>query len=305
MARITIDDYRPGVEATEERYRRLETGDILYFPTTPFDFPQGERDFLLTQKQSGASYHKNISYRPASDRLKGIDASDEATRERMHRVMRGYSQRAIGFMASFFPRYSRSWRIDFASFRPIEEQGRAVSLRSRNDLIHIDSFPSRPSCGDRLLRIFTNIHPERARVWVTTDSFEALAHRYAREAGIPTPPTVLAKLRRQALQLLSGAGLPVVDRPDYDRFMLRFHHFLKENAEFQFGCRKDRWEFPSGSTWICFTDTTSHACLSGQYALEQTFIVSRHSLAWPEKAPLAILEQMVGFPLVPGTTKSA
>ena len=70
-------------------------------------------------------------------------------------------------------------------------------------------------------------------------------------------------------------GLPVVDRPPYDRFMLKIHHAMKEDAGFQQSCRKDRWEFPAGSTWIVFTDSASHACLSGQYALEQTFIVRR------------------------------
>lgn len=304
MARITIENLRPHAAATEEQCRRLETGDILYFPAAPFELTAEERAFLLAQKQSGASYHKNISYRPGVDRLKGVEQTDERAFVRMHAIMRAYSQRAIAFMTCFFPQYAKRWRIDFASFRPIEEQGRAVSLRSRNDLIHIDSFPSRPSYGDRLLRIFTNIHPERPRVWVTSDPFEALAKQYAHQAGLPQV-TAFGRLRSQALGLLSGVGLPVVNRPEYDRFMLRFHHFMKENADFQRNCRKDRWEFPSGSTWICFTDTTSHSCISGQYALEQTFIVSRQSLVWPEKAPIAIMEQMAGFPLAPARAKSA
>ena len=89
-------------------------------------------------------------------------------------------------------------------------------------------------------------------------------------------------------------GLPVIDRPPYDRFMLKIHHAMKEDAAFQQTCRKDRWEFPRGSTWIVFTDGASHACLSGQYALEQTFIISRSSLACPEVAPIAVLEKLAG-----------
>ena len=80
--------------------------------------------FLLGQKQVDASYHKNISYRPAEDRLKGVDARDAASRDRTHKVLRDYSQKAIAFMARFFPSYARDWKIDFASFRPIEEEGR-------------------------------------------------------------------------------------------------------------------------------------------------------------------------------------
>jgi hypothetical protein len=297
MARVTIDGDLRDRTATEEQYQRLESGDILYFPATPFVLTPEERAFLLAQRQSSASFHKNISYRPAEDRLKGVDQSDPAEWQRMQEVMRSYSSRAIEFMSSFLSRYATDWKIDFASFRSIEEAGRKVALRSRNDLIHIDSFPSRPSHGDRLLRIFTNIHPERPRVWVTSDPFERLAWQYAGKAGLPHPPGALARFRSKAIRALSVLGMPVVDRPPYDQFMLRFHHFLKENATFQSDCPKDQWQFPPNSSWIVFTDTASHSCISGQYALEQTFIVRRSSLACPEKAPIAILERITGFPL--------
>ncbi|MGE5756587.1 MAG: Kdo hydroxylase family protein [Planctomycetaceae bacterium] len=305
MTRVCLEGDQRNATATEEQYRHLETGDILYFPRTPFTLTDEERAFLLSQKQVDASYHKNISYRPNQDRLKGVDQRDGALWARMHEIMRAYSRRAIAFMAQFLPRYAPDWKIDFASFRPIEEAGRKVALRSRNDLIHIDSFPSRPSYGDRLLRIFTNIHPRRARIWVTSESFEQLAWRYAAKAGLPHRPNTLARLRGQAVRLLATVGVPVLDRPAYDQFMLRFHHFLKENETFQRECPKDRWEFPPDSTWIVFTDTSSHACLGGQYALEQTFIVRRGSLVWPEKAPIAILERMIGFPLDASAAKSA
>ena len=300
MALVTLDGDRHDAVATDQQCLGLESGDILYFPTTPFELTAGERAFLLEQKQVAAVYHKNISYRPGTDRLRGVDQRDPAALRRMHQVMRDYSRRAVDFVARFLPRYARDWKVDFASFRPNEEQGRRISHRARNDLIHVDSFPSRPSHGDRLLRIFTNVHPERPRVWVTSDSFERLARTYARPAGLPArPPGALAALRRRAVRLLAGAGLPVVDRPDYDRFMLRFHHFLKQSAAFQQGCRKDLWLFPPGSSWMVFTDTASHSCISGQYALEQTFVVRRDSLLDPARAPIAILERMTGFPLAP------
>jgi hypothetical protein len=87
--------------------------------------------------------------------------------------------------------------------------------------------------------------------------------------------------------------------------MLRFHHYLKENTTFQQECPKEMWEFPPNSSWIVFTDTTSHSCIRGQFALEQTFIVRRHSLARPDKAPIAILERITGFPLETPVSRSA
>lgn len=306
MALVTMDGDRAGQPATDDEYRRLETGDILYFPSSPIEIGADDRAFLLGQKQN-AAFHKNISYRPREDRLKGVDQNDREALARTKAVLRGFSDNSVAFLTSFFPKYAGRWHIDFASYRPIEEAGRPASTRARNDLIHVDNFPSRPSHGDRILRIFVNLNPERSRNWITSDSFEALARRYAREAGLPQKPDTWNRLRAAALGLLSKTGLPVVDRPGYDRFMLRFHHFLKQSDAFQRDCPKDRWAFPPGSAWICFTDTTSHACESGQYALEQTFLVSKDSLVWPEKAPLAILEEMVGFPLAgkPGHRRSA
>jgi hypothetical protein len=41
----------------------------------------------------------------------------------------------------------------------------------------------------------------------------------------------------------------------------------------------------------------SHAVLSGQFALEQTLTVSKHSLVSPEKAPFRMLERIAGYSL--------
>ncbi len=297
MARITLGAERFSTEASCDEYRRLESGDILFFPESPSLLTEEEKAFLVTQKQVRGTHHKNVSYRPGEDRLKGVDQDDADQRARFHEIMRSFSQRAIAFMGTLLHRYSSGWKIDFASFRPMEESGRKVSLHSRNDLLHFDSFPTRPSHGDRLLRIFTNIHPERERVWVTTDHFEALAGHFADRVGLYRKPGVMATCGEVTTQIAAKLGLPVIDRPAYDKFMLKIHHAMKEDMAFQQTCRKDRWEFPSGSTWIVFTDGASHACLSGQYALEQTFTIGRSSLAFPEVAPVAVLERLAGRPL--------
>jgi hypothetical protein len=297
MARITLREDRFATEASAQEYRALEAGDILYFPIAPRLLEREEQAFLVTQRQAGGILHKNISYRPREDRLKGVDRDDPEQVRRAHDIMRAFSGRAIAFMTSYLGRYAAAWKVDYASFRPIEEAGRKVPLHSRNDLLHFDSFPTRPSHGDRLLRIFLNVHPERARVWVTSDHFEALAPRFAGRIGLTRTPGPVDALKRKAVVLAAMVGLPVTDRPPYDAFMLKFHHAMKEDGAFQANCRKDRWEFPSGSAWIVFTDGASHACLSGQYALEQTFIVRRASLTNPELAPISVLERIAGYPL--------
>ena len=192
MARITLGEDRIALEASDKEYRSLEAGDILYFPTAPPLVTDEEKAFLVTQKQADASFYKNISYRPTEDRLKGVDQKDTAQWKRAHEIMRAFSARSIAFMASLLKKYTSDWKIDYASFRPIEEEGRKAALHARNDLLHFDSFPTRPSHGDRLLRIFVNINPEQPRVWLTSDHFEALAPRFAGKVGLTRSPSLAA-----------------------------------------------------------------------------------------------------------------
>ena len=289
----TVVDPSPAQEL--DYCRALEQGRILLFARAPFELPEAERSFLLAQRQARAGYHKNIAYRPALDRVTGFAHGTGADAEHLRDALRLYSQLATRFAAWLLPRYARSWRLDFASFRSEEEEGRALSQRSRNDLLHVDAFPTRPTRGDRILRLFTNVNPTEARVWVTGGSFEEIAPRFA-------PPALVERARRGGLadrlrRFAQAAGLGVAVRSPYDRFMLSFHHHLKESAAFQQAADRARLEFPPGATWMVFTDMVSHAVLKGRYALEQTFLVARDSLVLPEKAPIAILERIAGVPM--------
>lgn len=275
---------------------QLEAGNILLFPQTPFEMPAADKELLLSQRQSGAGYHKNLAYRPASDRLNGYAERDPAQIARLRAAMRGYSERAIRFASDLLAPYAAGWQVDFASFRPQQEEGRALRLHARNDLLHVDSFPGRPSNGNRILRLFTNINPSEPRVWITSETFDGLAGRYAGLPGLPKPKSPSPFLRTLS-GMARSAGFRSLARPPYDRWMLRFHHFLKENEEFQRTTPRLRWEFAPQSTWLVFTDMVSHAVLRGQYALEQTFIISRNSLVTPEMAPVTILERLAGGPL--------
>src|SRR5271156_6733301 len=110
--------------------------------------------------------------------------------------------------------------------------------------------------GHRILRCFTNINPVEPRIWNTTDGFAVLAEKYAAKAGLAA---IAAKGSARSHPLVRSIkktfGLKAVDHSAYDRFMLRFHDYLKERGEFQETCKKIRIDFPPRSTWICFTDS--------------------------------------------------
>jgi len=272
---------------------QLEQGNILFLPSIPFAFPEESRSFLLQQRKAESRHHKNIAYRPAEDRLTGFSGETEEAQRRLHDILQHYSSRVVEYLSKLLPDYKDRWRLDYASFRPFEEQGRDLRVRARNDLLHTDAFPTRPTNGDRILRFFTNLNPEKPRVWLTGQTFEPLAERYAAQAGMPAAGSSGA-----FGWLAKALHLPIKMRSPYDDFMLRFHHFLKENAEFQQSCPKTRHEFPPGSCWVVFTDMVSHAVLSGQFALEQTFIVPREAMVTPERAPVRVLERLCGRAVV-------
>ena len=289
------------VPATSDYRSDLEAGNVLYFPVTPFTLPEESKEYLRNINFSGGAVHKNIAYRPASDRVTGVDAEPEKL-ERLRQILGDYSRTVVKFTGELLPQYAPSWKLDYASFRPVEEDGRDLPVNKRNDLIHTDAFPSRPTNGDLILRVFTNIHPTKTRNWITTDPFSKIAQRYANDAGLAEiaagASSLTGKLRNQSARVLHGIGIPVIPRSGYDRFMLRFHEYLKRNAEFQKNTPKYAFNFPPGSTWMTFTDVLPHSVLSGQHALEQTFIIARQSMANVQNSPASILEQLCGRPLL-------
>lgn len=212
--------------------------------------------------------------------------------------MRRFSQNATLFVQTLLSPYASHLMLDYASFRPFQEEGRELRTRARNDLLHFDAFPTRPMRnGTRILRFFVNINPEMPRRWNTSENFAIAAKRFAGTKALPFPTSSLT-FRNKCKSIWKNAvkkvGIPVALRSPYDDFMLRFHHFLKENEEFQKNTHKDFWEFPPFSCWMVFTDYVSHAALQGQYALEQTFLLPKKGMLNPEKAPISILEILSG-----------
>jgi 3-deoxy-D-manno-oct-2-ulosonic acid (Kdo) hydroxylase len=311
MSLVAIDDfcYPQGwndLKRKEERSQwccsQLEDGHILFLDRIPFDLPEADLQFLRAQQQSRSSLHKNISYRPQLDKVRGFAAEAREEVERLHQVMRNYSSQVVMFLSQLLAPYSAHWKLDFASFRPLEEEGRDLPLHKRNDLLHVDAFPSRPTRGGRILRCFTNINASQPRRWLVGDHFSGIAKSYGVDAGLRKIAQRAASpgraLRRVVAPLQRLVRIPAPDRAPYDEFMLRFHDYLKESSDFQRQGTKIPTDFPPSSTWIVFTDAVPHAVLSGRLALEQTFIIPVSALVAPEKSPLRELEEIAGRSLV-------
>ena len=305
MVTIPPEAYSPRIAAADQSRawcQQLEEGNILFFPRTPIALAEDDLTFLLTLEQTSSGLHKNLAYKPQRDEVSGADmkGADATASERLHRTLREYSQRVTEFLGSFLSPYQSRWQLDYGSFRPQEEQGRDLPLRRRNALMHTDAFPTRPTHGARILRFFNNLHPTKTRDWITGEPFRALAPQFApKQIALPREQSTLTHVTAKAACSLGlGRVLPALKRSPYDEFMMRFHNFLKENADYQAQGKREAWFFLPGSSWMVYTDMVPHAVLAGQYALEQTYLVAPEAMVAPEHSPLAVLQAMTGERLI-------
>ena len=72
--------------------------------------------------------------------------------------------------------------------------------------------------------------------------------------------------------------------------MLQLHDRMKTSDKYQQQVTKQRVNFAPNSSWIVFTDHVSHAALSGQFVLEQTFYIPVEAMQDPMLSPIKQLE---------------
>jgi hypothetical protein len=287
----------PGSEMDSSIEDFLERGEVHYYPVCPFPLPEGDDRRFLLEQQLGGRVHKNIGYDPRTGKTSGFRRLDEAQAERLRQLLADFSRTTTEWLGQTLPAYRGCWKLDRVSFRPEEEATRRLRLTARNDLLHVDAFPSRPTNGWRILRVFANINLTEPRVWATSEPFGKLLQVYGPQVGLPKAGSSIWTQRlRQGLLGIFRPGKP--RRSAYDEFMLRFHNFLKTNEQFQDRCRKRIWSFPPGSAWMVMTDTASHAALRGRFALEHSYFIAPQTLTLPHESPAALLERACGLPVL-------
>lgn len=284
--RVSEWDQPCASQTRKQAVRVLEGGEVLFLPQLRFELENGE-DRLLTPAIAGKG--KNISLDPASGILRGSGAAD-AEMELLRGMMMRFARLSRELLLNLLPGYEAELTQARTSFRPVEVAGRSSSWRKDDTRLHVDSFPSTPTQGRRILRVFTNINPQgRPRSWRVGEPFAAVVGRYIHSIPRPLPGSSLA------LNLL---GLTKSRRSPYDHYMLSLHDTMKADLDYQENAVQRPFEFPAGSTWITFTDKASHAAMGGQYALEQTFYLPVDAMMDPAQSPLRILEHTLGRRLV-------
>lgn len=80
--------------------------------------------------------------------------------------------------------------------------------------------------------------------------------------------------------------------------MLQLHDAMKADMDYQKNGRQWQLDLQPGTTWMVFSDQTPHAAMSGQYMLEQTFLLDVESQKNPGLSPLRVLERLTGQSLL-------
>ena len=288
VVELPIGDWQPAcAPALQARaVEALERGAVLLFPHLHFPLSADELG-VMTAGVGGAA--KNVSLDPSRGALKGTGAG-EREQTILQELMGRFGLAARTLLAGVLPGYTSGLQQARISFRPAEIESRTTSWRKDDTRLHVDSFPSSPVHGRRILRVFSNINPHgRNRVWRIGEPFEDVAARFL--PSVPPPRPGSAALMR-ALHITKSRRSP------YDHYMLQLHDRMKADLDYQQKVPQTVREFQPGSSWICYTDQVSHAAMRGQFALEQTYPLPVASMATPANSPLGILQRQLGRPLL-------
>jgi len=261
----------------------LERGGILLFAQPDFALTDPEAALIASGVATGTA--KNISLDAAVGEMKGTEISG-AEREVLKNLMARFAVFARELVLSIAPSYAGGLKAGRTSFRPAEIAGRETSWRKDDRRRHVDAFPSTPTHGARILRVFMNVDQAgTARQWRVGPDFETYARTFL---------TKVSRLPPGAATLFAVTGITKSRRTFYDQVMLGLHDAAKRDTGWQESSPARDVSFLPGQVWMVFTDQTPHAALAGRNALEQSFYVRPDVMTEPEQTPLAVLSRLTG-----------
>ena len=258
--------------------KAIEDGKVIYFESLQFKLSKHEKK--LFSPTIIEPHTRNISLN-SDGSIKGAIGTKEDIKA-LKAMIERFRNHAKNLIYSAFPEYKPYLKLAPTSFRPLDVVSRNTSWRADDKRLHVDAFPSRPNYGERILRVFINLNPKGVpRVWRIGEPFENIVERYIEK--IKPYSYIYAKL----INLL---GITKALRSEYDHIMLGLHDAMKSDMQYQKKSPQITMPFKPGAVWICFSDQASHAAMSGQYMMEQTFHLPVAKQYNPKKSPLEILQ---------------
>jgi hypothetical protein len=263
----------------------IEAGQVLYFPNLSLQLSPPEQ--ALLREDTLKSGTRNVSL--GSDGVLKHAAGTAEEQKLLADMIGRYRKLALKLADGLFPHYRGALRVAPTSFRPKQVETRTQSVHADDRRMHFDAFATRPTYGERILRIFTNLNPGGVpRVWRVGEPFETVAQRYLPHIKPYSP--LKAKL-------LNAVGGTKSVRSEYDHLMFNLHNLMKEDEHYQKTGTVATMPFPPNCVWIAYADLAAHGVASGQYMMEQTLHLAPGGELNPDSSPLAILTRLMGHPL--------
>lgn len=270
----------------QDSLNRLEEGAILFFPEYYFSMD----DLSLMSEKILDGTRKNISYDPLRKAVSAYTKNSSGLDMKLTQMMQAYADFAYQLIQQALPSYAAHVQWGRTSFRPAQINGRVSSKRKDDTRLHVDSFSASPVHGLRILRVFCNINPNNEpRVWNLGEPFPQVLERFAHQ---------IAPYSSLKARILKWFKITKTLRSAYDHYMLHLHDTMKLDDDYQVGVKKVQVDFPAQSSWIVFTDHVSHAALSGQYLLEQTFYLPVNRMENSDFSPLKQWEKIKGKSII-------
>ena len=288
LEELALDAWNPVLTAAAQAAAigALEAGRILYLPRLRFALMPHEHRFLSAEWSDGDS--KNINLRGGGRGLRGARGGKDDL-ALLQAMMERFSSHCRTLIGALLPHYAPHLTLGSTSYRPCEVAGRKSSFRKDDARLHTDAFPSNPTGGARVLRVFTNINPDgKPRAWRVGEPFADMAARFLPRARRAWPGEA---------RLLRALRVTKRSRSEYDHLMLQLHDGVKADVDYQRRAPQEQIDFPIGTTWIMFSDQVLHAAMSGQFAMEETLMLPVNGMRAPESSPLRVLERMTGHRL--------
>jgi len=272
-------------QQSQEAVDVLESGFIIYFPKLAFSLSDAEKQFL--SKDSLGPKSKNISYDIRVDKLRG-NAYQGDEHHALQTILKRYAIQTKNLLSNLLPDYLAGLQQARTSFRPIEVKGRKTSFRKDDIRLHVDAFPSTPTKGVRILRVFSNIDyiTHKLRIWRVKHEFSKLVERFKPRLKKPFPSSA---------SIMQRLKLTKDYRTCYDHYMLQLHDSMKKDLDYQKKNQQQHLELPVATTWMVYTDLVPHAAMSGQHMLEQTFHLPVSAMVNPNRSPLRQLENHFNY----------
>jgi hypothetical protein len=286
---LNVENWKDFPSYSEQAIQLLEAGKVLFLPELKFSLLDNEISYLQPHLVSPKT--KNISYDLNKDNMRGA-ICPEHQKPQLKMLMQRYAETTNYFIRKLLHAYHEKLEQGRTSFRPAQIEGRVSSYKKDDTRLHVDAFPSSPTRGKRILRIFTNINQEnQSRIWRIGDYFENVVQDFLPLLKKPVWGTNI---------LLQAFKITKTRRTLYDHYMLQLHNTMKYNTHYQKTASQIEFHFPPNSSWIVFTDQVSHAAMAGQHVLEQTFYLPFQAMMNESKAPIRILERYLQQNLLVG-----